>query len=256
MERHGLTCSARHRALGDAQVLRDFWCKLRRDVPEPALAAAAQSRAGRAQIAGASAAGLRRRPAGGARRLPVLRRGRRIAVRRQEQFAAHAGARQFAAGEAATPRTAGSRARCGASIGWRPPASSGPCCARPSGSRSQKPLVQPAPQELGAVLHIARGARRGPRSMRRRLVEAVPIDELDAAATRAVLSACFIPRRTPARRSATSHGRSSCASRCWGWRRAPVRASPSRSGKCRGACVGKEPLDAARYCGCSWLCRR
>ncbi len=43
MERHGLTCSARHRALGDAQVLRDFWFKLRREVPEAALNAAAQA---------------------------------------------------------------------------------------------------------------------------------------------------------------------------------------------------------------------
>jgi DNA polymerase-3 subunit epsilon len=43
MERHGLTCSARHRALGDAQVLRDFWFKLQGEVPEAALRAAAQS---------------------------------------------------------------------------------------------------------------------------------------------------------------------------------------------------------------------
>jgi DNA polymerase-3 subunit epsilon len=43
MQRHGLTCSARHRALGDAQVLRDFWFKLRREVPETVLNAAAQA---------------------------------------------------------------------------------------------------------------------------------------------------------------------------------------------------------------------
>jgi DNA polymerase-3 subunit epsilon len=44
MARHGLTCSARHRALGDALVLKDLWLKLRREVPETALAgAAAQS---------------------------------------------------------------------------------------------------------------------------------------------------------------------------------------------------------------------
>jgi DNA polymerase-3 subunit epsilon len=42
MERNGLTCSARHRALGDARVLCDFWFKLRRDVPEARLLAAAQ----------------------------------------------------------------------------------------------------------------------------------------------------------------------------------------------------------------------
>ena len=40
MERNGLTCAARHRALGDANVLHDFWLKLRRDVPLPRLAAA------------------------------------------------------------------------------------------------------------------------------------------------------------------------------------------------------------------------
>ncbi len=43
MERHALVCSARHRALGDARVLSDFWFKLRRDLPETALAAAAQT---------------------------------------------------------------------------------------------------------------------------------------------------------------------------------------------------------------------
>jgi DNA polymerase-3 subunit epsilon len=40
MERNGLTCDARHRALGDARVLHDFWRKLRRDVAAPRLAAA------------------------------------------------------------------------------------------------------------------------------------------------------------------------------------------------------------------------
>ena len=43
MERNGLSCGARHRALGDARVLRDFWFKLRRDVAEPRLAAAVQT---------------------------------------------------------------------------------------------------------------------------------------------------------------------------------------------------------------------
>jgi DNA polymerase III subunit epsilon len=43
MRRHGLVCSARHRALGDAQVLRDFWFKLRREIPQAALGATVQS---------------------------------------------------------------------------------------------------------------------------------------------------------------------------------------------------------------------
>jgi DNA polymerase-3 subunit epsilon len=43
MERNGLTCGARHRALGDARVLHDFWVKLRRDVEERRLAEAVQA---------------------------------------------------------------------------------------------------------------------------------------------------------------------------------------------------------------------
>jgi DNA polymerase III subunit epsilon len=43
MERHQLTCTARHRALGDARVLGEFWHKLRAAVPEVKLAAAAQA---------------------------------------------------------------------------------------------------------------------------------------------------------------------------------------------------------------------
>jgi DNA polymerase III subunit epsilon len=38
MERHGLRCDARHRALGDARVLHDFWRKLHLDVPQEMLA--------------------------------------------------------------------------------------------------------------------------------------------------------------------------------------------------------------------------
>jgi DNA polymerase-3 subunit epsilon len=40
IERHGLSCNARHRALGDALVLRDFWFKLRREIPAAELGAA------------------------------------------------------------------------------------------------------------------------------------------------------------------------------------------------------------------------
>lgn len=40
MERHDLRCAARHRALGDARVLWDFWQKMRVVQPEPTLAAA------------------------------------------------------------------------------------------------------------------------------------------------------------------------------------------------------------------------
>ncbi len=41
IERHGLSCSARHRALGDARVLYDLWQKLRAEIPEAQFTAAA-----------------------------------------------------------------------------------------------------------------------------------------------------------------------------------------------------------------------
>jgi DNA polymerase-3 subunit epsilon len=41
IERHGLHCSARHRALGDARVLCDLWNKLQREIPSAVFAAAA-----------------------------------------------------------------------------------------------------------------------------------------------------------------------------------------------------------------------
>jgi DNA polymerase III subunit epsilon len=43
MARHGLTCRARHRALGDAQVLSDLWLHLNAGVSRPRLAAAARA---------------------------------------------------------------------------------------------------------------------------------------------------------------------------------------------------------------------
>jgi DNA polymerase III subunit epsilon len=41
IERHALSCSARHRALGDARVLWDLWSKLQREIPASVFAAAA-----------------------------------------------------------------------------------------------------------------------------------------------------------------------------------------------------------------------
>jgi DNA polymerase-3 subunit epsilon len=41
MERHGIVCQARHRALGDALVLRDLWLKLQAQWPPPVLGGAA-----------------------------------------------------------------------------------------------------------------------------------------------------------------------------------------------------------------------
>ena len=50
MQRNGLSCSARHRALGDAKVLHDLWFKLRREVAEPRLLAAVQAALGEQKL--------------------------------------------------------------------------------------------------------------------------------------------------------------------------------------------------------------
>jgi DNA polymerase III subunit epsilon len=51
IERHGIMCTARHRALGDALVLRDLWLKLCAELPPQDLAAAAaQSMLGFAKL--------------------------------------------------------------------------------------------------------------------------------------------------------------------------------------------------------------
>jgi DNA polymerase III subunit epsilon len=50
MERHGLACSARHRALGDACVIRDFWIALCRDLPGETLAAATHGAMARVKL--------------------------------------------------------------------------------------------------------------------------------------------------------------------------------------------------------------
>jgi DNA polymerase-3 subunit epsilon len=58
MARNGLSCSARHRALGDARVLHDLWLKWRRDVPEARLAAAVQTLLGADRLPAHLPAGL------------------------------------------------------------------------------------------------------------------------------------------------------------------------------------------------------
>jgi DNA polymerase III subunit epsilon len=58
MERHDLACAARHRALGDARVVRDFWARLLVGLPRERLAAAAQALLATAKLPAQLPAGL------------------------------------------------------------------------------------------------------------------------------------------------------------------------------------------------------
>ena len=145
MERNGLTCGARHRALGDAKVLHDFWVKLRREVDEPRLAAAVQT------VLGAHSC-----PRTCRRAWPTIYRKVRACIDSSAQTAhcyTSARAIHCAPAFAATlppalpkPRTADGRVRYGASIGWRLPANSAQCCVKPNGSRCSNPLTTAAPR--------------------------------------------------------------------------------------------------------------
>ena len=136
MERHGLTCSARHRALGDARVLRDFWFKLRartagdgagRGARKPCSARQSCRRICRADLADELPEGPGvYRFFGADDALLYVGRSNSLRTRVLAHFAGRAFRRQGA--------EAGAR-RCGASIGWRRPANSARCCAKPNGSR-------------------------------------------------------------------------------------------------------------------------
>ena len=169
MERNGLTCSARHRALGDAQVLHDFWFKLRREVPESALDAAVQAVLGAhtlpAHLPADLADDLPEGP--GAYRLfgeddALLYVGRSNALRTRVLA-------QLAGGEGESGQRG--LARQVRRIDWVETAGElGAMLCEAEWIRAGKPLYNRRHQEPGAFLHFAcrRGAcRRGPAAPRR-----------------------------------------------------------------------------------------
>ena len=135
MQRHDLTCTGRHRALGDARVLGDFWTKLRREIAAETLAAAAHSIIGAHTLPAHLPPGLADElPEGpGVYRLfaqddVLLYIGKSHSLR--SRILGHFAAAQSDAGEQKR------RAKRAASIGWRPPAFSARNSRKPNGSRS------------------------------------------------------------------------------------------------------------------------
>ncbi len=132
MERNGLSCSARHRALGDAKVIHDFWFKLRREVPQPQLAR-------RCKRCWAPTSCRRTCRRAWPTNCP---RGRACTASSAKRMCCctSAGAIRCVPGsaailqpKAASRMTAHWEAGCGGWIGWRPRGSWGRCCARRSG---------------------------------------------------------------------------------------------------------------------------
>jgi DNA polymerase-3 subunit epsilon len=237
MERNGLTCGARHRALGDARVLHDFWFKLRRDVAEPRLAAAVQTVLGAHKLPAHLPPGLADDlPEGpGVYRFfgeddALLYVGKSKSLR--AGVCSH-----FGAGDAdSTDRRLADRVR---RVDWVETAGElGAMLQEAEWLRMRKPLFNRRTKS-SAQPHTLRV--RAPQIPAGQLVEAVAIDAVDFAE----LMQCFgvFHSEKDARKAlgdiARAHqlclkvlGLEDGAGSCFAF----------QVGKCRGACLGKEPL--------------
>jgi DNA polymerase-3 subunit epsilon len=239
MERNGLTCGARHRALGDARVLHDFWFKLRRDVAEPRLAAAVQTVLGAHKLPAHLPPGLADDlPEGpGVYRFfgegdTLLYVGKSNSLR--SRVCGHFGAEDA---DSLNSRLAGQVRR----VDWVETAGElGAMLQEAEWIRTQKPLFNRRTKS-NAQPHTLRARTPQTPAGLACLVEAVAIDGVDLAD----LMQCFGVFHTDkdARKAlcdiARAHelclkvlGLEDSAGSCFAY----------QVGKCRGACLGKEPL--------------
>jgi DNA polymerase-3 subunit epsilon len=235
MERHGIVCQARHRALGDALVLRDLWFKLQAQWPPPVLAgAAAKSMLGSAK-------------------LPV-----RLPPQLADELPDGPGVyRYFAADDALlyVGRSNSLRSRILEQLG---DAADGSRDAALAGEVRRVEWTETA-GELGAMLREARliglcrprynrNAKDGfaavtlrPRSDKSGRVDIVDIGDLEA---REVMDCCGVFRSAKDARKAlmdVARARDLCL-KVLGIEDGEGSCLALQLGKCRGACTGKEPL--------------
>jgi DNA polymerase III subunit epsilon len=239
MERNGLTCSARHRALGDARVLHDFWFKLRREVPEPQLAAAVQTVLGARQLPDHLPPGL-------ADDLPegpgvyrffgegdvLLYVGKSNSLR--TRVCGH-----FAAGD--TRSRDGGMASQVRRVDWAKTAGElGAMLLEAEWIKTQKPLYNRRLKSK-AQSHTLRAGASGSRDGAPNPVEAVPIDGVDLED----LTQCFgvFHSEKDARKALTDIARAhQLCLKVLGLEEGAGSCLAFHVGKCRGACMGKEPL--------------
>jgi DNA polymerase III subunit epsilon len=238
MERNGLTCDARHRALGDAKVIHDFWQKLRRDVPLPRLADTVRALLGAHKLPA-------HLPADFADDLPegpgvyrflgeddtVLYVGRSNSLRARvcSHFAAEPGESK--------DRRLSDRVR---RVDWVETAGElGALLREIEWIKAQKPLFNRR-SKSGTQAHTLRAAARAtPGGVRP--VEAVAIEGVDLAD----LAHCFGVFHTEkdARKALGDIARAhQLCLKVLGFEEGAGSCVAFQLGKCRGACVGKEPL--------------
>jgi DNA polymerase-3 subunit epsilon len=239
MERNGLTCGARHRALGDARVLHDFWLKLRRDVPEPQLAAAIHSVLGARKLPGHLPPGLADEiPEGpGVYRFfgednALLYVGKGNSLR--SRVCGH-----FPADDAESKdRRLSDKVR---RVDWLETAGElGAMLREAEWIKTQKPLFNRRTQSKSQSYTLRAGTSQAP-TAQAPPVAAVAIDEVDLAD----LMECFgvFHSERDARKALGDIARAhQLCLKVLGFEDGAGSCFAYQVGKCRGACVGKEPL--------------
>ena len=245
MARHGLACSARHRALGDAQVISDFWITLCRELPEHTLAAAAHAAMGAVKLPPHLPEGLPDELPDG----PGMYRffGERAGADGEVLlYVGRAGSLRSAilghfADDGAAGRAVGTRGR-GAPlkeavrrIDWEETAGElGAALLELEALRAQTPLYN-------------RHVRTAARSVTLKLAEdssalaIVPVDELESSELEGCFGIFHAPKDARRALGEIARARELCP-KILGLEESAGSCLAHQLGRCKGACIGKEPL--------------
>jgi DNA polymerase-3 subunit epsilon len=239
IERNGLTCSARHRALGDARVLHDFWCKLRRDIADPQLADAVRTVLGTHELPAHLPPGLADDLPEGTGVYRFFGEGDALLYVGKANSLRSRVCSHFAAKDPGSidHRLAGQVRR----VDWVETAGElGAMLREAEWIRNQRPLYNRRTKHQAQPHTLRLGASQAPD--RAHLVDAVAIDGVNLAD----LMQCFgvFHSEKDARKALSDIARAHalCLKVLGLEDGGPGSCVAYQMGKCRGACVGKEPL--------------
>jgi DNA polymerase III subunit epsilon len=244
MERNGLTCDARHRALGDARVLHDFWFKLRRDLPQLQLASAVQTILGAQRLPAHLPPGLADDLPEGPGAYRFFGEDGVLLYVGKSNFLRSAVYGHLAAGEASpNDRRLAALVR---RVDWVPTTGElGAMLREAEWIKEQKPLYNRHAKSSAQACTLRVGAPRatleGTRLNGAPLVRAVPIDALEPQELTQSFGVFHSERDARKALIDIARARELCL-KVLGLEDGAGSCFAYQVGKCRGACVGKEPL--------------